>query len=67
VLAKYPYYKQAEAVVSSGEPFPVFAYSAQYEDVLGRQLSLAASGEAKPADAIKSAADGLDDLLKKSQ
>ena len=67
VLAKYPYYKSAEAVVSSGEPFPVFAYSAQYEDVLGRQLSLAASGEAKPADAIKAAANGLDDLLKKSQ
>jgi ABC-type glycerol-3-phosphate transport system substrate-binding protein len=67
VLAKYPYYKAAEAVVSSGEPFPVFAYSAQYEDVLGRQLSLAASGEARPADAIKAAADGLDDLLKKSQ
>ena len=67
VLGKYPYYKQAQDVVSSGEPFPVFAYSAQYEDVLGRQLSLAASGEAKPADALKAAADGLDDLLKKSQ
>ncbi len=67
VLGKYPYYKQAQGVVSSGEPFPVFAYSAQYEDVLGRQLSLAASREAKPADALKAAADGLDDLLKKSQ
>ena len=67
VLAKYPYYKAAQDVVSSGQPFPVFAYSAQYEDVLGRQLSLAASGEAKPADALKAAADGLDDLLKKSQ
>jgi multiple sugar transport system substrate-binding protein len=67
VLAKYPYYKEAQDVVRSGEPFPVFAYSAQYEDVLGRQLSLAASGDAKPADAIKAAADGLDDLLKKAQ
>jgi multiple sugar transport system substrate-binding protein len=54
-------------VVSSGQAFPVFAYSAQYEDVLGRQLSLAAAGDAKPADALKAAADGLDDLLKKSQ
>ena len=67
VLGKYPYYRQALDVVSSGEPFPVFAYSAQYEDVLGRQLSLAASGEAKPANALKAAADGLDDLLKKAQ
>jgi ABC-type glycerol-3-phosphate transport system substrate-binding protein len=66
VLAKYPYYKQALDVVASGESFPIFAYSAQYEDVLGRQLSLAGSGEAKPADAIKAAADGLDELMKKA-
>ncbi|HVZ01228.1 MAG TPA: extracellular solute-binding protein [Dongiaceae bacterium] len=65
VLAKYPYYKQALDVVASGMSFPIFTYSAQYEDVLGRQLSLAATGEVKPADAIKAAADGLDELLKK--
>ena len=67
VLAKYPYYKDAQAVVESGEAFPVFAYSAQYEDVLGTQLSLAAAGEAKPADALKAAADGLQKLLAKAQ
>jgi ABC-type glycerol-3-phosphate transport system substrate-binding protein len=67
VLAKYPYYKQAADVVKSGESFPIFAYSAQYEDVLGRQLSLAASGEAKPADALKEAAQGLQGLLEKAQ
>jgi ABC-type glycerol-3-phosphate transport system substrate-binding protein len=67
VLAKYPYYKQALDVVASGMSFPIFTYSAQYEDVLGRQLSLAATGEAKPADAIKAAADGLDELMKKSE
>jgi ABC-type glycerol-3-phosphate transport system substrate-binding protein len=67
VLAKYPYYKQALDVVASGKSFPIFTYSAQYEDVLGRQLSLAATGEVKPEDAIKAAADGLDELLKKTQ
>jgi ABC-type glycerol-3-phosphate transport system substrate-binding protein len=67
VLAKYPYYKQALDVVASGMSFPIFAYSAQYEDVLGRQLSLAGSGEVKPADAIKAAASGLDELMKKAQ
>jgi ABC-type glycerol-3-phosphate transport system substrate-binding protein len=65
VQAKYPYYKQALDVVASGEPFPIFTYSAQYEDVLGRQLSLAGSGDVKPADAIKAAADGLEELMKK--
>lgn len=67
VLAKYPYYGQALDVVASGMSFPIFTYSAQYEDVLGRQLSLAGSGDVKPADAIKAAAAGLDELLKKGQ
>jgi ABC-type glycerol-3-phosphate transport system substrate-binding protein len=67
VLAKFPFYKQALDVVASGKSFPIFAYSAQYEDVLGRQLSLAGSGDSKPADALKEAADGLEGLMKKSQ
>jgi ABC-type glycerol-3-phosphate transport system substrate-binding protein len=67
VLAKYPYYKTAEAVVASGEAFPVFAYSAQYEDVLGTQLSLAAAGQTDIDAAVKAAASGLDSLLKKAR
>lgn len=65
VLAKYPYYKDAMAVVQGGKSFPIFTYSAQYEDVLGTQLQNAASGQAKPEDALKAAADGLADLMKK--
>ncbi len=67
VLAKYPYYKQALDVVASGMSFPIFTYSAQYEDVLGRQLSLAGSGDVKPDTAIKAAASGLEELMKKAQ
>jgi len=67
VLAKYPYYKQALDVVASGMSFPIFTYSAQYEDVLGRQLSLAGSGEVKPDTAIKASASGLEELMKKAQ
>ena len=66
VLAKYPYYREAQGVVSSGKAFPVFAYSAQYEVLLGRQLSLAASGELTPAAALKGAAGDLEVLLQKS-
>jgi ABC-type glycerol-3-phosphate transport system substrate-binding protein len=65
VLKKYPFYKQALDVVASGKSFPIFAYSAQYEDVLGTQLSQAAGGQTKPDAAITAAAKGLDDLLKK--
>ena len=67
VLAKYPFYKDAEQVVASGRSFPIFVYSAQYEDVLGTQLSLAASGSTKPAEAIGTAAQGLEDLLAKAR
>jgi hypothetical protein len=38
-------------------------YTAQYEDVLGVQLSLAASGQAKVEDALATAAKGLQDLM----
>ena len=53
--------------VKNAKSFPIFAYTAQYEDVLGRQLSLAASGESTPDKAIKEAATGLEKLMKKSQ
>jgi ABC-type glycerol-3-phosphate transport system substrate-binding protein len=65
VLKKYPFYKEALKIVSSGESFPIFTYSAQYENVLGTQVSEASSGEITPDAAIKSAAKGLEDLLKK--
>ncbi|NLH80262.1 MAG: extracellular solute-binding protein [Phyllobacteriaceae bacterium] len=65
VLKKYPFYKTAQDVVASGKSFPIFAYSAQYEDVLGAQLSLAAGGQAKPEAALADAAKGLGELLAK--
>jgi len=65
VLDKYPFYRAGLGIVSTGKSFPIFAYSAQYEDVLGAQLSLAGGGQATSAEALKAAADGLADLLKK--
>ncbi|MCW6506939.1 extracellular solute-binding protein [Lichenifustis flavocetrariae] len=67
VLAKFPSYSMAQDVVASGKAFPIFAYSAQYEDVLGTQLSLAAGGQADTPTALKAAADGLADLMKKAK
>ncbi len=49
-------YKIAGDVVASGKAFPIFTCSAQYEDVLGAQLScLAAGGQATTAAALKAA------------
>ena len=65
VLAKYPFYRDGLAVVEAGRSFPIFTYTAQYEDVLGTQISLAASGDATPEEAISAAATGLSDLMDK--
>ena len=65
VLEKYPFYANGMDIVASGKSFPIFTYSAQYEDVLGTQVSLAASGDATTKDAIKAASKGLTDLLSK--
>lgn len=65
VTAKYPYYAQGQKVVEAGKSFPIFTYSAQYQDVLGTQISLAASGDATPQDAVTKAAEGLKDLMAK--
>jgi multiple sugar transport system substrate-binding protein len=63
VVAKYPYYAEAQKVVASGMSFPIFAYSAEYENVLGTQLSDAASGGTDIDTAVAAAAKGLSDLL----
>ena len=65
VLEKYPFYANGMDIVASGKSFPIFTYSAQYEDVLGTQVSLAASGDATTKDAIQAASKGLTDLLAK--
>jgi ABC-type glycerol-3-phosphate transport system substrate-binding protein len=63
VLAKYPYYADAGKVVAAGKSFPIFTYTAQYEDVLGTQLSLAASGQTSVEAALTAAAKGLEELM----
>ncbi|WP_367715122.1 extracellular solute-binding protein [Nitratireductor sp. GISD-1A_MAKvit] len=65
VQEKYPFYKQGLEIVASGKSFPIFTYTAQYEDVLGTQLSLAAGGERSVDEAIEAAAKGLEDLMSK--
>src|SRR5476649_707047 len=65
VLAKFPYYQTAEQVVATGKSFPIFTYSAQYEDVLGTQLSQVAGGNGSIDAALAESATQLEKLLKK--
>ncbi|MFV0245073.1 MAG: ABC transporter substrate-binding protein [Qingshengfaniella sp.] len=63
VLARYPFYEMAADIVATSKSFPIFLYSPHYEDVLGTQISLAASGDTPVAEALEAAAAGLEDLL----
>ncbi len=45
---------------------PIFAYTAEMEDVVGREISLAASGQKPVKRALEDAAKGLEDLLRKA-
>ncbi|MFE3838241.1 extracellular solute-binding protein [Pseudogemmobacter sonorensis] len=65
VLAKYPFYAQAGEIVAAGKSFPIFTYTPQYQDVIGTQLSLAASGDATVEAALEASAKGLEELLGK--
>lgn len=65
VLEKYPFYAKAGEIVAAGKSFPIFTYSPQYEDLLGTQISLAASGDATVDAALEASAKGLQELLAK--
>ncbi len=65
VLEKYPFYAQAGEIVAAGKSFPIFTYTPQYEDLLGTQISLAASGDATVDAALEASAKGLEELLAK--
>ncbi|MCS7219440.1 MAG: extracellular solute-binding protein [Thermus sp.] len=66
VLRKYPYYKEAERILAGAKKVPIFAYTAEMEDVVGREISLAAAGQKGVKQALQDAAKGLEALLRKA-
>ncbi|GIW35217.1 extracellular solute-binding protein [Meiothermus sp.] len=66
VLSKYPYYKEAQVIISGAQKVPIFAFTAEMEDVVGREISLAAGGQKSTAAALQDAAKGLEALLRKA-
>ena len=66
VLAKYPYYAEVLNVLKGAKKVPIFAYTAEMEDVVGREISLAATGQKSVEKALKDAAQGLYRLFKKA-
>lgn len=65
VNAKYPYAKALKEMLLTSHNFPVFTYTPQLVEVLGRELSLAVAGEKKPADALAAIETEMTELAKK--
>ena len=65
VNAKYPYARALKEMLLTSHNFPVFTYTPQLVEVLGRELSLAVAGEKKPADALATIEVEMNDLARK--
>lgn len=63
--AKYPYYPALKQMLLTSHNFPVFTYTPQLVEILGRELSLAVAGEKKPADALAAIEAEMTELAKK--
>ena len=64
VVKKYPWYPKVMWLAMYAKPVPEFQYSAQMIEVVGRELSLAATGEKTIKEALDTAAKELDKLAK---
>jgi len=64
VLANWPWYAEVEKIAEDAKPVPEFTYSTQMIEVLGRELSLAVSGQKTVKAALDEAARALNQLAR---
>lgn len=62
VIAKYPQTTALKELLLGSHNFPTFTYTPQFVEVLGRELSLAVSGEKSAQEALDAAAAEFDEL-----
>jgi multiple sugar transport system substrate-binding protein len=65
VLAKYPHSTAMKTLLLQSHNFPVFTYTPQFVEVLGRELSLAVGREKTPEEALAQVATEFDELARK--
>lgn len=65
VNAKYPYYPALENLLATSQNFPVFTYTPQLVEVLGRELSLAVAGEKSAEEALATVDEEFAELARK--
>jgi len=66
VLALYPYYGSVLEIVESAMSVPLFAFTAQMEEDVGREISEASAGSKTPEAATAAAANALQALLRRA-
>ncbi|MEJ2291171.1 MAG: extracellular solute-binding protein [Deinococcales bacterium] len=66
VLAKYPYYADVATIVETAKSVPLFQYTAQMEEDLGREISEASAGTKSPDQATQDAARALQQLFQRA-
>jgi len=65
VLDTYPYYPRLRELLDTANNFPVFTYTPQFVEELGRELSLAVTGEKSPEEAMRDANEAFAELLRR--
>jgi len=65
VIAARPYYPVLGDILAGAQPFPVFTYTTELVEEMGRELNLAASGEKGSQEALDTAAEAFRELLVK--
>jgi ABC-type glycerol-3-phosphate transport system substrate-binding protein len=63
--AKYAYYPALKQMLLTSHNFPVFTYTPQLVEVLGRELSLAVAGEKSATDALAAIETEMAELARK--
>jgi multiple sugar transport system substrate-binding protein len=63
--ARYPYLQTLKVVLATSHNFPVFTYTPELIEVLGRELSLAVTGKKDAAAALKTVDRQFEDLARK--
>jgi len=65
LIEKYSYYPQLGELLAYAQNFPVFTYTPEFVDVLGRELSLAVADGKDPKEALEQVDKDFAELLRK--
>ncbi len=65
VVAARPEAPSLGGLVATANPFPVFTYTVEFVEAVGREANLAASGQKDPKEALDTAQEAFAELLRK--